>query len=201
MLRPLDLRPRRRFSTLTNSSNWCYISSKMFIPNSMSQRMCWCMLLDEFWRFSQSTEHWYNFTIREPRHCCLRSYCAARRHPRFDLYLSAMAFDHCSEEYVRDLAHLYHLMLIETPRPGVQRLLIAYTVDLISVLKELFYFTLRPASALAPTWDDLKNAFETYERSSSRQRIHNIICSKSPQGGQILTADDIYEQIDVLVKG
>ena len=114
-----------------------------------------------------------------------------------------MAFDHCSEEYVRDLAHLYHLMLIETPRPGVQRLLIAYTVDLISVLKELFYFTLRPASALAPTWDDLKNAFETYERSSSRQRIHNIICSKSPQGGQILTAnaDDIYEQIDVLVKG
>ena len=74
------------------------------------------------------------------------------RHPRFDLYLSAMAFDHCSEEYVRDLAHLYHLMLIETPRPGVQRLLIAYTVDLISVLKELFYFTLRPASALAPTF-------------------------------------------------
>jgi len=92
-------------------------------------------------------------------------------------------------------------MLIETPRPGVQRLLIAYTVDLISVLKELFYFTLRPASALAPTWDDLKNAFETYERSSSRQRIHNIICSKSPQGGQILTEDDIYEQVHVLVKG
>jgi len=85
--------------------------------------------------------------------------------------------------------------------PGVQRLLIAYTVDLIRVLRELFDFTLRPASALAPTWDDLKNAFETYERSSSRQRNHNAICSKLPQGERFLTADDINELVHVLVKG
>ena len=86
------------------------------------------------------------------------------------------------------------------PRPEVQHLLIAYTVDLIAVLRELFYLTLRPDLALTTTWRELSEAFETYERSSSRQRIHKIICSKAPQGGQILTADGIDEKVRVLVK-
>jgi len=85
--------------------------------------------------------------------------------------------------------------------PEVQRLLIAYTVDLISVLRELFDLTLQPALALTTTWQELREAFETYERSSSRQRIHGIICSKSPQGEQILTADGINEKVRVLVNG
>jgi hypothetical protein len=85
--------------------------------------------------------------------------------------------------------------------PEVQRFLIAYTVDLISVLRELFDLTLQPALALTTTWQELREAFETYERSSSRQRIHGIICSKSPQGEQILTADGINEKVRVLVNG
>jgi hypothetical protein len=87
------------------------------------------------------------------------------------------------------------------PRPEVQHLLIAYTVDLIAVLRELFDLTLRPALCLTTTWKELSVAFETYERSSSRQRIHNIICSKERQGEQILTADGINEKVRVLVKG
>jgi hypothetical protein len=85
-------------------------------------------------------------------------------------------------------------------RPSVQRLLIAYTVDLINVLRELFDLTLQPNKALAATWQELKEAFETYERSLSRQRIHNSICSKSAQGEQIMTADGIEDKVRDLVR-
>jgi len=84
-------------------------------------------------------------------------------------------------------------------RPSVQRLLIAYTVDLIGVLKELFYFTLKPDLALKTTWPVLQEAFQAYERSSCRQRVHDSICSEYPQGGKILTADGINEMVRDLV--
>jgi len=84
--------------------------------------------------------------------------------------------------------------------PSVQRLLIAYTVDLISIMRELFDLTLQPNKVLATTWQELKEAFEAYERSPSRQRIHNSICSRSTQGEQIVTADGIREKIRDLVK-
>ena len=88
-----------------------------------------------------------------------------------------------------------------TVRPEVQRFLIGYTVDLVNVLRELFDFTLKPALALTTTWEELREAFEAYERSSSRQRIHNIICSKAPQGEHILTADGLNEKVRALVEG
>ncbi|KAH9168560.1 hypothetical protein EDB89DRAFT_2245147 [Lactarius sanguifluus] len=69
--------------------------------------------------------------------------------------------------------------------PSVQRLLIAYTVDLVGVLKELFDVTLKPDLALTPTWKELQMAFEVYERSYSRQRIHNSIYSDTTQGQQM----------------
>jgi len=72
-----------------------------------------------------------------------------------------------------------------------QRLLFAYTVDLIRVLSELFNTTLRPDAKLTTTWPDLKVAFETYERSPSRRRIHKSICSSIPPDGWTLTANDI----------
>ncbi|KAF5346833.1 hypothetical protein D9756_010587 [Leucocoprinus leucothites] len=40
--------------------------------------------------------------------------------------------------------------------PDVQRLLVAYTVDLTNVLGELFGFTFKPALALTTTWEELK---------------------------------------------
>lgn len=91
--------------------------------------------------------------------------------------------------------------LLQTPRSDVQRLLIAYIVDLINGLRELFDFTVKPASALLPTWKELSEAFEAYERSFSRQRIHNSICSGAQQGEQILTADGLDEKVRALVRG
>ena len=86
-----------------------------------------------------------------------------------------------------------------TVRAPVQRLLIAYTVDLIRVLRELFDITLRPDAKLVTTWRDLKEAFETYEQSHSRQHIHRSICSKSSQDGWIVTASDIRKKLRELV--
>ncbi|KAF5354022.1 hypothetical protein D9756_006944 [Leucocoprinus leucothites] len=56
--------------------------------------------------------------------------------------------------------------------------ILAYTMDLVHVLRELFDFTLKPTLALTTTGEELRETFEAYERSSSRQRTHNIICSK-----------------------
>ena len=84
-------------------------------------------------------------------------------------------------------------------RPSIQRLLVAYTVDLIIVLRELFDLTLQPDKALTTTWQELKEAFETYERSPSRHRIHNHIYSKSTQGEIFIIADGIGEKVRDLV--
>jgi len=81
----------------------------------------------------------------------------------------------------------------------VQRLLFAYTVDLIRVLRELFDITLRPDAELTTTWPDLKEAFETYERSPSRRHIHKSICSYTPQDGWILTAKDLTNKLRELL--
>jgi len=84
--------------------------------------------------------------------------------------------------------------------PPVQRLLFAYTVDLIRVLRELFDITLRPGQNLAITWPDIKEAFETYERSPSRRQIHKSICSMTPQDGWIVTPSDIRAKLRELLE-
>jgi len=89
--------------------------------------------------------------------------------------------------------------VLENEAP-VQRLLIAYTVDLIRVLRELFDITLRPGSNLATTWPDLKEAFETYERSPSRRQIHRSICTNTPQDGWIVTPTDIRTKLRELLE-
>ena len=114
-----------------------------------------------------------------------------------------MAFDDCSGKRVRYLVtHSCDPILILTvmDRAPVQRLLIAYTVDLIRVLRELFDITLRPDAKLVTTWRDLKEAFETYEQSHSRQHIHRSICSKSSQDGWIVTASDIRKKLRELLE-
>ena len=80
-------------------------------------------------------------------------------------------------------------------RAAVQRLLIAYTVDLICVLRELFDITLRPELALTTTWTELRAAVEVHERSEARQRIHKRICAMTPQGENTLTAEDICNKV------
>ncbi|KAH9022713.1 hypothetical protein EDB84DRAFT_490480 [Lactarius hengduanensis] len=81
--------------------------------------------------------------------------------------------------------------------PPVQRLLIAYIVDLVGVLREL---TLRPDLTLTTTWKELQVAFEAYERSYSRQRIHNSIYSNINRG-QYITVDDISRMVSELLSG
>jgi len=83
-------------------------------------------------------------------------------------------------------------------RPEIQRLLIAYTVDLISVLRELFDITLKPDLALTTSWKELKAAFEAYERSPSCRRIHDSICS--PTQGELLTVDGLSNKIRELLE-
>ncbi|KAH9002320.1 hypothetical protein EDB86DRAFT_3241886 [Lactarius hatsudake] len=84
--------------------------------------------------------------------------------------------------------------------PSVQRVLIVYTADLVSVLVELFGITLRPELAFRTDWTELQAAFEAYERSSSRQRIRESICSKTTWDNGILTADGIDKKLHELLQ-
>ena len=111
-----------------------------------------------------------------------------------------MAFKACSRERVRAFVHPYILiLLVMGTRPIVQRLVIAYTVDLICVLRELFDITLRPDLALTPSWVELQAAFEAYERSQSRQHIHKRICSRTGQD-ETLSAEDIGQKVRELLR-
>ena len=73
-------------------------------------------------------------------------------------------------------------------------------MDLIRVLKELYDIVRRPGpEALSPTWLELREAFEAYERSRLRQRIHREICSKTVEGDP-LTGDGLSRKVRDLVR-
>ena len=110
-----------------------------------------------------------------------------------------MAFHDSSREHVRTVAHPSILILLVMDRASVQRLVIAYTVDLIRVLRELFDITLRPDLALTISWAELQAAFEAYERSHSRQRIHKRICSEMTLDNT-LSAEDISQKVRELLR-
>jgi len=82
---------------------------------------------------------------------------------------------------------------------SVHSLLIAYTVDLISVLKSLFDFTLKPSLSGTKTWDVLKEAFEAYERSDSRQRIHDRVRSNIQRRQRIPDLGSIQSRVGELL--
>jgi hypothetical protein len=54
----------------------------------------------------------------------------------------------------------------------MQRVFIAYTGGLFLVLRELFDWTLQPKSSGRVTWDDLREAFVAYHRTSSGGQVH-----------------------------
>lgn len=66
-----------------------------------------------------------------------------------------------------------------------QHLLLSYTVDLISVLRNLF------STGITATWDGLQEAYQVYERSGSRQNLHRRIFSNTKQGGHLLNKDEM----------
>ena len=85
-------------------------------------------------------------------------------------------------------------------RPSVQRLLIAYTVDLIYVLKELLNVVLRPELAHTITWTELQEALVAYEQTDCRQRAHNNIRSKIPLSGPVLSTEGISRMVRELLR-
>ena len=89
------------------------------------------------------------------------------------------------------------LILLVMDRSEVQRLLIAYIVDLIKVLIELFNITIRLELALTATSKEFHAAFESYEKSSSRQSIHDSIRSMKPMKSQGEISREIYRLLDV----
>ena len=111
-----------------------------------------------------------------------------------------MAFNGCYRGSVRTVVHPSILLLLVTGRPLVQRLLIAYTVDLIRILRELFAITLRHVFTLRVSWTELQEAIEAYERPGSRKRIHYRIRSKLPLSGPVLTTDDISSMVHELLQ-
>jgi len=76
--------------------------------------------------------------------------------------------------------------------------MITYTVDLLSVLGKLFDSALKPNSLFTATWEGLQGTYEAYERSGSRQSLHNDINSKM-QSGQNLNAGGMNEMVRVLL--
>ena len=52
---------------------------------------------------------------------------------------------------------------------------------------------------LTASWAELQAAFEAYERSHSRQRIHEKICSKMAHD-EILSADEISQKVRKLLQ-
>ena len=110
-----------------------------------------------------------------------------------------MALNNSFGEHVRAVSHPCILILLVMGRPPVQRLLIAYTVDLINVLRKLFDITLsRPELGLTTTWTELREAFEAYEHS--RQRVHERIRPRTTQDEQTLSADGISEKVRELLQ-
>ena len=93
------------------------------------------------------------------------------------------------------------ILLMARSEIEIQRFLIAYTVDLIRVLKRLFIIALVESTVTTTTitWGHLQRVFEEYEELDSRQRIqriHKSICSDTTQ---TLTADDIRRKVRELL--
>jgi hypothetical protein len=73
--------------------------------------------------------------------------------------------------------------------------MMAYTVDLILVLKSLFNFTLMPNLAGSATWKELKEAFEVYERSQIIHENHSACRSAFPQNDRTLDQEAFRAKI------
>ncbi|KAJ7112320.1 hypothetical protein C8R44DRAFT_798337 [Mycena epipterygia] len=84
--------------------------------------------------------------------------------------------------------------------PEVERVLIAYTVDLILVLEELFKIVLQPKAAGIALWTDLREAFEAYHRTTSQGTVHNAVSDLVENCGQpIADLDFLRKSVEELV--
>ncbi|KAJ7939557.1 hypothetical protein B0H13DRAFT_1850343 [Mycena leptocephala] len=79
--------------------------------------------------------------------------------------------------------------------PDVQGVLIAYTVDLILVMKELFLIALQRKVFGKVTWGELTNAFQAYGKAQS---VHEEVRALIKQRGKLGT-DFVREHVEDLV--
>jgi hypothetical protein len=103
-----------------------------------------------------------------------------------------MAFRRRSGECVSASAvfSLHHDLTLgkkKSSRAFVESVIMAYAVDLISVLKSLLDFTLRkPDSAENANWEILKNAFEAYAKDFDLEQNHTVCRSTFQQNNQTM---------------
>ncbi|KAJ7676351.1 hypothetical protein B0H17DRAFT_1080203 [Mycena rosella] len=84
--------------------------------------------------------------------------------------------------------------------PDVQHVLIAYTVDLILVLEELFKIALQPSLLGKISWKELEEAFEVYHRSTSQRSAHSDVrVLVERQGGSKLELTSIRQRMEELI--
>ncbi|KAF7344039.1 hypothetical protein MVEN_01693400 [Mycena venus] len=85
--------------------------------------------------------------------------------------------------------------------PNIQRDLIAYTVDLILVLEQLFDITLQFKLMGTVSWKELRDAFEAYYNSTSQHDIHKQVRSLVERRRQ-LSSDliGVRKNVEELVK-
>jgi len=79
--------------------------------------------------------------------------------------------------------------------PSTQNCLVGYTVDLILVLECLFLIKLPLPRIGATSWKEVQEAFESYERSESRPRVHDEVRS----GPHQYNPDNIRDRVKELV--
>lgn len=83
--------------------------------------------------------------------------------------------------------------------PDVERLLMAYTIDLISVLRSLFDFTLKPDLVGTTNWKILIEAFEAFQYSERRKAIHDSCVEAYNGRPQILTREAFRQTVKNLL--
>ena len=93
--------------------------------------------------------------------------------------------------------HLNAFKLQTARRAQVESIIMAYTVDLICVLKEVFYFTLMTPLAGETNWQGLQEAFEAYYRTHLVKRNHGSCQSASHKN---LDQKGFRDEIEALVR-
>jgi len=74
----------------------------------------------------------------------------------------------------------------------------AYTTDLITVLKSLFDVV--PSSSEGTMWPELNRVFQAYERFDPREQIHRRICANFQHDQQINDADGFRLELRAMLE-
>jgi len=78
--------------------------------------------------------------------------------------------------------------------------LMAYTTDLITVLKSLFD-VVKSSFSEGPMWSELSRVFQAYERLDPRQHFHRRICANFRLDRQISDVESIRHELRELLEG